>query len=265
MLDNKQEGTVSQRPLTATDSGWGLQCQDCKPHGGGEIEGKATTITQMTQVQGLGDCCHLHRQCLREGKTHRGWTDKSRNTQSRTETGQAWTIQSGLSRQALTQSPGHAEPVAERRIHKIVSGELSSDKRSLNMSVDWTRQYVWEGVCMLNNNRYQNISIGIHTQTGGGTRIHIVIGVEAGAIDSSHPTCQTGYDANRIQRSPLNHHREYTLGSPRCSQSSISRDQSPGLMPDHDQNHTGQLTPLHPGKGETPSAYHTSRKQVQGA
>ena len=33
MLDNKQDETVSQRPLTATDSGWGMQCQDCKPHG----------------------------------------------------------------------------------------------------------------------------------------------------------------------------------------------------------------------------------------
>ena len=38
---------------------------------------------------------------------------------------------------------------------------------------------------MLTNNRYQHISIDIHTQAGGGTLIHIVIGDKAGAIDMS--------------------------------------------------------------------------------
>ena len=95
------------------------------------------------------------------------------------------------------------------------------------------RQYVWEGACMLTNNRYQHISIDIHTQAGGGTFIHIVIGVEAGAIDMSCPTGQTGYDVERTQRGPLNHHREYPRSFPRCLQLSISREHLRGPLPDN--------------------------------
>ena len=166
MLDNKQEGTVSQRPLTATDSGWGLQCQDCKPHAAA-IEGKATQTTQPTQRQDLEECCHMHRQLLLEGKPYREWTEISRNTQPSTGPERAWTFQSGLSRQELTRPPEHAEVVTNWHEHKSVTGELSSDKRLLHMSGNRMRQSVWEGVCMLNNNRYQHISIDIHTDTGG--------------------------------------------------------------------------------------------------
>ena len=114
----------------------------------------------------------------------------------------------GLSRQDHSRPPEHAEAVTKRREHKTDGGEVSSDTRSLIMSGNRINQYVWEVVCMLTNNRYPHISIGIHTQTGGGTFIHIVIGVEAGAIDMSCPTGQTGYDAERTQRGPLNRHRD---------------------------------------------------------
>ena len=71
MSDNKQEGTVSQRPLTAADREWGLQCQDWKPHGGG-LEGKATQTTQTTQKQGLENHCQMHKQYLQEDKNTHG-------------------------------------------------------------------------------------------------------------------------------------------------------------------------------------------------
>ena len=141
MLDNKQEGTVSQRPLTATDSGWGLQCQDCKPHGGA-IEGKAMQTIQPTQRQDLEECCHMHRQSLLEGKTHRGRTELARNILPRTGTGRAWTVKSGPTRQELTPPPEHAEVVTKLREHKSDSGELSSNIHSLHMSGPRMRQPV---------------------------------------------------------------------------------------------------------------------------
>ena len=107
---------------------------------------------------------------------------------------------------------------ANRREHKIDSGELSSDKRSLLMSENRMRQYVWKGVCMFNNNRYQHISIGIHTEMGGGTCIHIAIGVEAGAMDMFWPTGQTGHGVKSTQRGPLNYYRDYPLSLTRYRQ-----------------------------------------------
>ena len=263
---------MSQRPLTATDSGWGLQCQDCKPHGGA-IEGKATNKTTPTQRQDLEDCCHMHRQLLLEGKTHRGWTDLSRNTQLSTGTERAWTFQSGLSRQELTRPYEHAEVVTNWHEHKSNTGELSSDKRSLHVSGNRMRQSVWEGVCMLNNNRYQHISIDIHTQTGGETCVHIVIGRIVGEIDMSCITGQTGYNAKRTHSGPLNHHRDYPQSAPWCLQLVNSREPSrgpphsgPTQQPDQNANHAGQLILLHPEQGRNPSSLsYVSDAGIRGA
>ena len=121
------------------------------------------------------------------------------------------------------------------------------------MSENRMRQYVWEGVCMLDNNRYQHISIGIHTQTGGGNCLHIVIGVKTGAIDVSCMTGQTGYDVKRTQRGPLNHHWDHTLSSPWCSDLIDTREHprgspqcGPRYQPDHTSNLTGLIL-LQPG------------------
>ena len=181
---------MSQRPLTATDSGWGLQCQDCKPHGGG-IQGKANKNTQTTTRPGLEERCYMHRQYLQEGKTQERKTYSTRSRQPKPGTGQAWAAQPGRPGQEHTRLPVTAGRVTMTNGGETDHGELSPYQRSLHMSGNRMRQHIWEGVCMLNNNRYQHISIDIHTQMGGGTFIHIVIGEEVGQIDMSCLTARS--------------------------------------------------------------------------
>ena len=125
---------------------------------------------------------------------------------------------------------------------------------------------------MLNHNRYQQIRIDIHTQTGGGC-IHIAIGEEVGHIYVSCLTGQTGYDANRTQRGPLNHHRDYPLSFPRGCQLPNSRDHQGVYLhtcqmpnPDHNSNHTGQLILLQQERWRGPiSISHITVTGLRGA
>ena len=54
---------------------------------------------------------------------------------------------------------------------------------------------MWEGVCVLNNGRYQHISIEIATEMGGGSSIHIVMGEVVGYIDMPCLTGETECEA----------------------------------------------------------------------
>ena len=91
MSDNNQEGTVSQRPITATDNEWRWQCQDCQLHwgrGGITHEGRNMTNTadgESTQnVKGANESDEETRRwmCVRQRQTDLGRNNRMHRLQA---------------------------------------------------------------------------------------------------------------------------------------------------------------------------------------
>ena len=118
----------------------------------------------------------MHRQYLKEGKTQMRQTYLTQNRQPRPGTGQAWAAQPGRLGKHHTRLPVTAGRGTMTNGGETDHGELSPHQRSLHISGYRMRQHIWEGVCILYNNRYHQISIDIHTQMRGETFVHIVIG-----------------------------------------------------------------------------------------